>query len=201
MYQMIYPPVRSILALALLLVLSACNSETPWSTKDITGFRPDLSFILTDANHNKPVQAEDFHGQLVVLNFGFTHCPDVCPLSLHQMQNALLKLGDSASQVKVLFVSVDPERDSLEALKLYTKNFGPQTIGLRGNEAAVTKLTQMYKISYGAEEAEVDGNYDVYHSSGMYVFDRNGVARLLVRPDDSVDAIANDLQRLLAERA
>jgi protein SCO1/2 len=198
---MIYRLIRSIFALALLLLLSACNSDTPWATMDVTGFRPNLSFTLTEANHNKTVKAEDFHGQLVVLNFGFTHCPDVCPVSLHQMRNALLKLGDSASQVRVLFVSVDPERDSLEALKLYTKNFGPQTIGLRGNEAAVTKLTQMYKVSYGADKAEADGNYDVYHSSGMYVFDRKGVARLLIRPDDSVDAIANDLQRLLAESA
>ena len=196
---MIYRLIRSIFALALLSVLSACNSETPWATMDVSGFRPNLSFTLTEANHNQIVKAEDFHGQLVVLNFGFTHCPDVCPLSLHQMQNSLLKLSESASQVKVLFVSVDPERDSLEVLKLYTKNFGPQTIGLRGDEAAETTLTQMYKVSYGAEEAAADGNYDVYHSSGMYVFDRKGVARLLIRPDDSTEAIASDLQRLLAE--
>jgi protein SCO1/2 len=166
---------------------------------DVSGFRPNLSFTLTEANHNKVVQAEDFHGQVVVLNFGFIHCPDVCPMSLHQMQNALLKLGERALQVKVLFVSVDPERDSLAVLKRYTNNFGPQTIGLRGEEAEVTTLTQRYKVSYGAEEAEEDGNYDVYHSSGMYVFDRKGIARLLIRPDDSIDAIASDLKRLLVE--
>lgn len=197
---MIYHPLRRIFALVLLLLLSACQSEPPvWGTMDITGFRPGLSFNLTDVNHDKIVQAESFHGQLVVLNFGFTHCPDVCPMSLHQMQSALSKLGDKAKQVQILFVSVDPKRDSVEVLKRYTENFGPQTIGLRGEETAVTKLTQMYKVSYGADKPEADGDYDVYHSSGMYVFDRKGVARLLVRPDDSAEAIASDLMRLLAE--
>ena len=113
--------------------------------------------------------------------------------------NALLKLGERALQVKVLFVSVDPVRDSLAVLKRYTQDFGPQTIGLSGDEAAVTTLTYRYKVSYVAKEAKADGNYEVYQSSGMYVFDRKGVARLLIRPDDFIDAIASDLQRLLAE--
>lgn len=85
MYRVIFCPISSIFILALLLVLSACSSETPWATIDVSGFRPNLAFILTEVNHSEVVQAKNFHSQAVALNFGFTHCPDVCPLSLHQM--------------------------------------------------------------------------------------------------------------------
>ena len=96
-------------------------------------------------------------------------------------------------------MSVDPERDSEKALKDYTENFGPHVVGLRGDDEIVNTLAKQYKISYGAEEANLDGDYEVYHSQAVYVFDRKGIARLLIRPDDSVEAISTDLRRILAE--
>ncbi len=200
MFQKGYQSGRYIL-FSVMLLLIACQSEpAPWQTVNITGYRPNLAFTLTDANHDKSVEAEDFLGRLVILSFGFTHCPDVCPMSLHQLQSALALLNDQANQVQILFVSVDPERDSTDVLKQYTENFGSNVIGLRGADQAVNKLAQMYKISYGAEEPMTNGQYDVYHSQAVYVFDRKGIARLLIRPDDKVEAIANDLRRLLVEK-
>jgi len=199
MLQKMYQSGRYIL-FGVMLFLAACQSEPPpWHTVNITGYRPNLTFTLTDANHDKIVEADDFLGRVVVLSFGFTHCPDVCPMSLHQMQSAVSLLGDDANQVQILFVSVDPERDSVDALKQYTENFGDRVLGLRGKDEAVNKLTKMYKISYGAEEPTTDGQYDVYHSQAVYVFDQKGIARLLIRPDDKVEDIAIDLQRLLTE--
>ena len=130
--------IRSILTIGLLVILSSCSNEpVPWQTKNMTGYMPDLSFTLTDANHNKMVMAGDFKNQVVALNFGFTHCPDVCPMSLHQLQSALSKMDEvQAKQVQVLFATVDPQRDGIPEMKAYTENFG-RTIGLAGDRASL----------------------------------------------------------------
>lgn len=182
------------------LMLSACSSEqVPWQTSHMPGYLPKLSFTLTDVNHNKTVTGDDFEGQVVALNFGFTHCPDVCPMALYQMQSALSKMDESAAkQVQVLFATVDPNRDSAEVLKSYTERFGA-TIGLTGEQAALDQLVSRYKVSVGFGDVAEDGQYDVSHGSQTYVFDRKGKARLLIRPDDTAGAIAGDLARLLSE--
>lgn len=199
MFSMIHRLNRYSFMLAL-IVLTACTTEpTPWQTKNMTGYLPDLSFTLTDANHNKIVTAEDFHGQIVALNFGFTHCPDVCPMSLHKMQSALSKLDKTeAQQVQVLFVTVDPKRDGPAEMKTYTKAFG-RTLGLTGDPTVLSKLAKQYMVSVGYGQADDSGRYDVSHSIVTYVFDRNGSARLLIRPDNTVDGIAADLSRLISE--
>lgn len=183
-----------------LVILSACSSESaPWQTKNMTGYVPDLSFTLTDANHNKTITAADFKGQIVALNFGFTHCPDVCPMTLHQLQSALSKLDEEqAKQVQVLFATVDPQRDGVPEMKAYTENF-PQTLGLTGDRAELILLARRYNIGVEFGKADENGHYDVSHSSLTYVFNRDGVARLLVRPDNTPEAIAADLSRLIAE--
>ena len=199
MYRMIHRPLRSIFILGLLLLVSACDSGTPWATKNITGLMPNLSFSLTDANRDATVQAKDFRGHIALLYFGYTHCPDVCPTTLHRLQSVLSKLGAGAQQVNVLFVTVDPSRDTIKLLKTYTEYFGPQFVGLRGDEAELRKLTKMYRVTYGYGKPDAKGNYEVSHSSAVYVFDRKDDARLIIRPSDSIDAITSDLQRLIAE--
>jgi protein SCO1/2 len=193
--------IRSILAIGLLVILSSCSNEPiPWQTKDMTGYMPDLSFTLTDANHNKAVTADDFKNQVVALNFGFTHCPDVCPMSLHQLQSALSKMDEAqAKQVQVLFATVDPQRDGVPEMKAYTEHFG-RTIGLAGDRASLIILAKRYKVGVEFGETDEDGQYDVSHSSVTYVFDRDGAVRLLIRPDDTPEAIASDFARLAAEK-
>jgi len=135
----------------------------------------------------------------VLIYFGYTHCPDVCPLTLQRLKHAIAALGDGANQLRVLFVTVDPRRDSLAVLKRYTEFFGPQVLGLRGDQDELRRLTKMYRVTYGYDKPDAKGNYEVSHSSAVYVFDRSGEARLLIRPDDTVKAIATDLRRLVAE--
>jgi len=189
-----------VIFVLLVLALGACHDGPPWATKNITGLMPRLGFHLTEASQGAPVEARDFHGKVVLMFFGYTHCPDVCPLTLGRMKTAIAKLGDAAGQVRVLFVTVDPARDSLQVLKRYTAFFGPQVLGLRGDPAALRKLTKMYRVTYGYDKPDAKGNYNVSHSSAVYVFDREGEARLLIRPQDSVQAISADLKRLIGEQ-
>lgn len=178
--------------------LTACNKGKPWATKNISGLMPRLSFHMIEANRDAPVDAANFRGKLILLYFGYTHCPDVCPLTLQRLKGAISNLGKQADQVRILFVTVDPRRDSLAVLKKYTAFFGPQVLGLRGDKADLRKLTKMYRVTYGYDKPDASGNYNVSHSSAVYVFDRKGEARLLIRPKDKVAAIDEDLKRLLA---
>jgi protein SCO1/2 len=189
----------AIFTLGLLLLVSACHSGPPWETKNITGLMPRLAFTLTEANRDMPVQAQDYRGRVLLVYFGYTHCPDVCPLTLSRMKSVLVNLGEQAQQVRVLFVSVDPKRDNLPELKRYAEFFGPQVMGLRGSQAELRALTKKYRVTYGYDKPDAHGNYNVSHSSAVYVFDRKGEARLIVRPQDSIAAITSDLKRLLAE--
>lgn len=200
MFSMIQRISRALFILGC-LALSGCTSEpAPWQTSNMRGYVPELAFSLTDADRNITVTGDDFKDQVVALNFGFTHCPDVCPMSLHQMQSAISKLDtQAAKQVQVLFVTVDPKRDDIVAMKKYTDNFD-KVIGLTGDKATLMQLAKHYKVGVQYGEADEKGHYDVSHSSVTYVFDRQGIARLLVRPDDSIDSIASDLARLLAEK-
>ena len=185
--------------LVFLLLLSACQAEQPWATSHVPGAMPNLSFNLTEANQDKAVTAEDYHGKVVMLFFGFTNCPSVCPTTLLHLQKALSTLGEKAEQIQVLFVTIDPERDSLKEVKQYTENFGPQTIGLRGDASALAQLTKTYGVGNENQQVDADGNYDIAHGSAVYVFDREGAIRLLVRANDPIVAITSDLERLLDE--
>jgi protein SCO1/2 len=189
---------RLVLALGLLLLAGCSRSGPPWATKDISGLMPPLAFTLTEASRNTVVHATDYRGRVLLMYFGYMHCPDICPTTLSRLQSAVANLGDQAQQVRILFVSVDPKRDNLPDLRRYAEFFGPQVIGLRGSQAALRKLTKRYRVTYGYDKPDVQGNYNVSHSSAVYVFDRNGKARLLVQPDDPAEAISRDLKRLLA---
>lgn len=157
---------------------------------------PPLRFALTEDSGN-PVQAKDFRGHITLMYFGYTHCPDICPTTLAKLKAAINRLPESAAQnVRVLFVTVDPKRDGLERLRAYTAAFGPQFVGLRGGDAELTQLTKRYRITYGYGKPDANGDYEVSHSSAVFVFDRSGKARLMVRDSDGVDALAADLEHL-----
>jgi protein SCO1 len=179
-------------------LLGACNNaaQTPWQLTDISGHMPDLNFKLTD-DHGQTVTAADFSGKITLLYFGYTHCPDVCPLTLAHLHAVLQKLGKPADNARILFVSVDPVRDTPAVLHDYVNAFDPRAIGLTGSPADIEALTKRYRAAFTREPGKSDGSYDVSHSSGIYIFDTSGKARLLATPTDDQDKLVHDLQLLL----
>lgn len=177
------------------ILLAACSRSTGWHVKDISGLMPDLAFTLTD-DRGETVHAADYRGHIVLLYFGYTHCPDVCPATLTRLSAALKQAGAAGAQMRVLFVTVDPARDTPEIMHDYARFFGPQFAGLRGNDAQLAALTKRYRVTYGRGKPDAHGDYEVSHSSAVFVFDREGQVRLMIRDRDGVDAIASDLKRL-----
>lgn len=186
-----------LFTLAAWLLLAACSSGGgPWQTRNITGLMPDLEFTLA-APGGDAVDAQRFRGKIVLLYFGYTNCPDVCPITLAKLGKAVAALGDDADRVRVVFVSVDPARDR-PRLASYARYFGSEVVGLTGSEDQLRALTKRYRVTYSLGKADEDGNYEVSHSSGVFIFDAAGKIRLLATDQDPVDAIAHDLRLLIA---
>lgn len=184
-------------ALLLLAGLAACNRSQPaFLLQNITGLMPALKFTLTNQD-NQLVSADDYRGKVVLLYFGYTQCPDVCPATLAMLGATLRALGADAANVGVLFVSVDPQRDTAAVLKRYMGNFGSQFVGLRGDDAALNALTRRYRVAYHREKPDPQGYYAVDHSSAIFVFDQKGQVRLLAEESAGSKTIASDLRRLL----
>ena len=180
------------------VMLAACTGrDSGYSLKSISGLVPSLEFQLTNQD-GQAVTAADYRHDVVLLYFGYTQCPDECPTTLTTLANALRTLGPRASQVRVLFVSVDPKRDTTAVLKRYVSNFGPEFVGLRGDQAELAALSRRYRIAYHYEQPDKYGNYEVDHSSAIFVFDGRGRARLLGQSDNTAQQVASDLRRLLA---
>jgi len=141
------------------------------------------------------------NGRVVMLYLGYTQCPDVCPLTLHNIADVLGRLGKTADDVRVLFVTVDPNRDTLPLLKQYTAAFAPEIVGLRGSPDELARLARRYRLAYSVSPATKMHSYEVMHSSAVYVFDRDGYARLLITSLESANSdlsgTADDLGRLL----
>ena len=188
---------------ALVLPVAACDPKTKWHEQDITGVLPPLSFAMTDATSGKLVTSADFRGKVVLLYFGYTLCPDFCPTTLTNLTNVLDKLGARAEDVRVLFVTVDPNRDSLPVMKQYAAAFAPQVVGLRGTPDELTALARRYRVAYSVTPAQNGHPYEVTHSSIVYVFDQDGNARLLVdsmaAPKPDIDGTTKDLKTLIAQ--
>ena len=194
-------PLCLLLVLIFSLVsISGCNKES--STKkfhstDITGVDFGTDFKLTD--HNGKVRTlADFKGKVVVMFFGYTHCPDVCPTTLSEVAQALNMLGESASKVQVLFVTVDPERDTQKLLAQYVPAFNPDFLGLYGDEAATSKVAKDFRVFYQKHASKNGQSYDVDHTAGTYVFDPSGKLRLFMSYGQGADIIADDLKVLLS---
>ncbi|MHB1174406.1 MAG: SCO family protein [Sulfuriferula sp.] len=187
----------AIVSTFVLFSLTACQQQEPWALDNITGLMPKLEFNLTNDN-GQAVTADAYHGKLVLLYFGYTNCPDVCPTTLATLAQAVRGLGADADKVRVLFVSVDPARDTAPVLKSYTGAFGPQFVGLSGNEKALDALTRRYRVVYSLDKPDAEGNYAVNHSSGVFIFDGSGNARLLGSSTSKAPEITQDLRQLLA---
>ena len=186
-----------IFSIALALALSACGSNKPeWQLSNVQGHLPDLQFNLTDDN-GKPVDASNYAGKINLMYFGYTHCPDVCPLTLTHLHVVLQRLGVQADRVHVLFVSVDPARDTPALLHQYVNAFDPRVTGLTGTPTQIAAIAKRYRAAFNRDSVKPDGNYEVSHSSGIYVFDSKGHARLLATSADSIDEIVHDLHLLL----
>jgi protein SCO1/2 len=177
--------------------LTACQQQAPWALDNITGLMPKLEFNLTNDN-GQAVTADAYHGKLILLYFGYTNCPDVCPTTLATLAQSVRALGADADKIRVLFVSVDPARDTAQVLKIYTGAFGPQFVGLSGNEKSLDALTRRYRVVYSLDKPDAQGNYAVNHSSGVFIFDANGNARLLGSSSSKAPEITQDLRHLLA---
>jgi protein SCO1/2 len=181
--------------------LIGCGGESQWHETDVTGSLPTLDFTMTRASDGKTVTADDFAGKVVLLYFGYTFCPDICPLTLANVSRVLRNLGEKAKDARVLFVTVDPNRDTLPVLKKYTESFGPEVVGLRGNADQIAALAKRYRVAYSVTPEKDGKPYTVTHSSAIYVFDQTGKVRLLITsmasPTPDVDGATADLSTLL----
>lgn len=187
---------RRALLLAALGLLAACSSSAPsFRSADITGADYGRELLLNDQD-GRPRSLADFKGKAVVVFFGYTHCPDVCPTTLMEIKQAMAELGEDARRVQVLFVSVDPERDTPEVLAKYVPSFDPTFIGLSGDPQAVAKAAKDFKVFYQKTPGKAPGTYTVDHTAGIYVFDPQGRLRLFARPGKPGD-LAADLKTLL----
>jgi protein SCO1/2 len=189
----------SLLALAVLFLTSGCSEKAaapPFKNTDLTGLGYAQEFALTDHNGKARTLAA-FKGQLVVMFFGYTQCPDVCPTTMVEMANVMKELGPDADQVQVLFVTVDPERDTQALLAQYVPAFDPRFLGLYGDAQATAKVAKEFKLFYAKVEGKTAGSYTMDHTAGSYVFDRNGKIRLFVRHGAGPAPITHDLKLLL----
>jgi protein SCO1 len=184
---------QRIAALMGLLLLLGCD-QASWYGTNITGAMPPLQFSLTRASDGANVTARDYRGRIVVLYFGYTQCPDICPATLANIGEALQKLGAKAHHVAVLFVTVDPNRDSLALLEAYVKAFAPQIDALRGSGNALAAFARRYRVAYSVSAGPP---YQVMHSDAVFIFDSHGRARIVTLSTDNTAALAQDMERLL----
>lgn len=187
--------IPTLTALVLALTASGCGRATQAEVTDITGVMPPLAFRMTRANDGAQVGAESYRGKVVVLYFGYTHCPDECPTTLANLATALQRLGSRAKDVRVLFVSVDPARDTLPVLKSYVTAFAPEIDGLRGSDNQVAALARRYRVVYSVNLATREHPYEVMHSASTFFFDRDGRARFVTMSTDKTAVVADLLRR------
>lgn len=156
---------------------------------------PKLNFgTMLRANDGKPVTAAAYRGKVAVLFFGYTHCPDVCPFTLSNLTQALDKLGSERKDVRVLFVSVDPDRDTAGDLKTYAQAFAPEVDALRGDANTLASAARRYRVAYSVQKGPP---YVVSHSGAVFFFDETGRARLVTTDVTNADGVASDLKKLI----
>jgi protein SCO1/2 len=182
------------------MALAGCDkiagSKTPFNGIDVTGAAMGRELSLTDHN-GVPRTLADFRGKVVVVNFGYTQCPDVCPTTLADLSSAVKKLGPDGSRVQVLFVTVDPKRDKPELLKQYVPAFNPSFLGLYGDEAATKKATSEFKVYAQERAGKTPETYTVDHTAQTFAFDKEGRLRLVFGYGATPEAMASDFRVLL----
>ena len=195
----------STLCAAAAAALVACDSQWPGAAAkpsfkgvDITGAEYARTLALTDADGQARTLA-DFKGKVVVVFFGYTQCPDVCPTTMAELAEVKRAMGADGARVQGIFVTVDPERDTAALLKAYVANFGPDIVGLRGTPEQIKAAAKEFKVFYSKVPGKTDTSYTVDHTAGSYVFDAKGKVRLFTRYGTGPQALAEDLKLLLAE--
>ena len=198
------PPRRPVFArrrlaggLAALALLTACQKgKVGFLNTDVTGADFGRALALTD-HTGKPRTLEDFRGKLIVIFFGFTQCPDVCPTTMSEMAEVMRQLGARADQVQVLFVTIDPERDTAALLAQYVPAFDKRFLGLYGDAQATARVAKEFKVFYQKSPGSTPGSYSMDHTAGSYVFDPKGRLRLFVKHGQGAAPLVTDLGRLL----
>ncbi len=191
--------IRYFILVSFAVLLAGCDaSKDAFQSTDITGANFGRDFHLTDHN-GRPRSLADFKGKVVVLFFGYTHCPDVCPTTLAEFALAMKELGEDARKVQMLFVTVDPERDTRELLAQYVPSFNPGFLGLYGDAQATAAAAKEFKIVYQKVAGSRPGEYTMDHSAGTYVFDLSGKLRLFVSYGQGVKVLLHDIRILLKQ--
>lgn len=177
--------------------LVACSAEKPqFRSIDLTGADYARGFALTDQN-GKPRTLQDFAGKVVVVFFGFTQCPDVCPTSMAELAEVKKLLGPDGDKLQAIFITVDPERDTPGVLKAYMGNFDPTFIALRPTMAELPDFAKSYKVFYKKVEGRTASSYSMDHSAGSYVYDAKGQIRLYNRYGSGAEVLASDIKLLM----
>jgi protein SCO1/2 len=190
-----------VAACALTFSLSACDKlpgkqAASFQNTDVTGLDYAKGFSLTD-HTGKPRTLADYKGKVAIVFFGYTQCPDVCPTTMAEMASVMQKLGPQADQVQVLFITLDPERDTPQLLASYVPAFDKRFVGLYGTPEQTAKTAKDFKVFYSKVPGTAPGSYTIDHMAGSYVFDRDGRLRLFIRHGGSADAIVHDVRQLL----
>jgi protein SCO1/2 len=187
---------RLFLALSVATLLSCKRPPVTFQNTDLTGATFGRQLTLVD-HHGQPRSLTDFQGKATVVFFGYTSCPDICPTMLARLSDVMKTLGGDAERVQVLFVTVDPERDSADRLKDFVPWFNPAFLGLRGDAAQIKAATEEFRVFAARKPVEGELGYVIDHSTGAYVFDPAGRLRLYVKDTSSVDDITADIRLLL----
>lgn len=182
------------------LLAAGCSGQPPFHGIDITGADYAQDFDLVDHNGQRRTLS-DFAGQVVVVFFGFTQCPDVCPTSMAEMAQARALLGEQGQRMQGLFVSVDPERDTPEIMREYMASFDDSFLALYTDLDKLPELAKSFKVYYKKVDGPTPTSYGMDHSAGSYVFDTQGRIRLYHRYNSGAEGLASDLKRLLSEAA
>lgn len=183
----------------LMFVLAACkpaDQQNQFAATDITGADFAQTLNLTD-HTGKPRSLADFKGKVVAVFFGYTHCPDVCPTTMADLKQTMKLLGTQADELQVLFVTLDPERDTQEVLAQYVPSFDKRFVGLFGTQEQTAKATADFKIFASRVENSGRSGYTIDHSAGVYIYDKAGKIRLYVAYGEKPQVIAADIKKLL----
>ncbi|MCX7168523.1 MAG: SCO family protein [Rhodocyclales bacterium] len=187
----------SALFLCIALLLAGCSEPPRFVSTDLSTVDWGKDFSLTDHN-GQARRLADFRGKAVVVFFGYTQCPDVCPTTLSIMRETMKLLGEDAKRVQVLFVTIDPARDTAALLAQYVPAFDPSFLGLYADEKTTAAVAKDFKVFYAKQPGSTPGSYSVDHSTGSYAFDPQGRLRLLIRHGENPANVAADLKLLLA---
>lgn len=182
---------------AAVLALAGCQpSSVSFQGTDVTGAPLGQDLSLTD-HTGQPRTLDHFKGKVVAVFFGFAQCPDVCPTTLAELVQVKEALGDQADALQVVFVTVDPERDTPEVLKQYVTQFDPSFLALSGTVDEISRVAQSFRVFFAKVPNQDGSSYTMDHSAGLYLFDKTGQIRVFARHNAGVEALAHDIRQLM----